>query len=144
MSLTQFSRRMTILADRSEKNLNRVVRRTALAVDQTVVLGTPVNTGRARSNWLVALGVSRKEEIEPYAPGERLGIGEGANAQGALAQGAGVIGIRRSGQDVFISNSVSYIEDLNSGSSQQAPANFVEQAVQAGVNVVQGARVLRD
>ncbi len=141
-SLGQFSRRIQVLGDRIEKNANLVKRKVALAVDQAVVLGTPVDTGNARSNWLVSLSQPRQDQISPYAPGNKLGRGERANAQNAINQGASVVGVARTGQDIYIVNNVDYIGDLNQGSSRQAPANFVEMAVLSGSQVVNSARVL--
>lgn len=141
-SLRQFARRIELRADSIVENVDRLVRQVALAVDQAVVFETPVDTGRARSNWLVSLVEPRQDEIPPYAPGRRLGKGESANAAAALAQGAAVIGMRRPGQDIVISNNVPYIGRLNEGSSAQAPANFVEAAVQSGASVVRGTRVV--
>lgn len=133
---------MTVRADKIGRNVSTVVRKVALAVDQAVVLATPVDTGRARSNWRVSLGSPPTGVIEPYAPGAKLGIGENANAAAAIAQAAGQVAQRREGQDIWISNNVPYIGLLNEGSSRQAPASFVEQAVAAGVSVVAGARVV--
>lgn len=142
MSLERFSRRIATRADSIQRNVDKTVRRVALAADQAVVLGTPVDTGRARSNWRVSLGSPVFDTVEPFAPGARLGLGEQANAQGAIAQGAAVIGARRDGQDIWISNNVPYIGALNDGSSDQAPANFVEAAIAQAVAVVRNARVV--
>lgn len=140
----QFSRRIATLGARVAEEADRTVRRAALAADQAVVLATPVDKGRARSNWLVELDAPRRDTIDPYVPGEGGSTG-GANASAALAQGAAVIG----GYDgdrhtaIAISNNLPYIGRLNAGSSRQAPAGFVEKAVQAAVKQVEGARLLR-
>lgn len=141
-TMAGFAQRINVVAKGVEQNTNILVRKVALSVDQTVVLATPVDTGRARSNWQVALGGAARDEREPYSPGRKLGLGESANAAAAIEQGAGVIANRQSGQNVWISNNVSYIGTLNTGSSKQAPANFVQQAVMAGAAVVQGAKVI--
>jgi hypothetical protein len=142
-SLSQFSRRIRAVGKRVEVNTDKLTRQVALVADQTVVLSTPVDEGRARSNWIVSLGSPALSEREPYAPGSKLGLSEGGNASGAIAQGQGVIAARKSGQDIFISNNVPYISDLNNGTSAQAPANFVEKAVQVAVSAIRGARITR-
>lgn len=123
---------------------DRTVRAAALAADQAVVLATPVDTGRARSNWLVELDAPARTTIEAYAPGSE-GSTAGANSNAALSQAQPVIasydGDRNTG--IAISNNLPYIGPLNSGSSRQAPANFVGKAVQAAVRQIQGARFLR-
>lgn len=111
-----------------------MVRRVALAADQAVVVSTPVDTGRARSNWIVALGDAADSPIEAYTPGEDRST-EAANTQAALAQGEAVIRGYMGGQgtSIHITNNLPYIQKLNDGSSAQAPANFVETAVQQAV-----------
>lgn len=141
-SLGTFSIRIRVRADRVSDNVGRTVRKTALAVDQAVVLSTPVDTGRARSNWRVSLGSRPRGVINPYSPGSGLGRGEQQNAQAAMAQAAAAVAQRRDGQDIYISNNVPYIGKLNDGSSRQAPAGFVQQAVMAGVAAVKGARIV--
>lgn len=116
----------------------------ALAADQAVVLATPVDKGRARSNWLVELDAPARTTVEPYAPGLGGNTG-GANAAAAIAQGQATIALYNGDRNtaIAISNNLPYIGRLNEGSSLQAPAGFVEKAVQAAVKQVQGARLLR-
>lgn len=139
----QFSKRMASLGERVAQEADRTVRAAALAADQAVVLATPVDKGRARSNWLVELDAPARTTIEAYAPGSG-GSTAGPNTTAALAQGQPVIasydGDRNSG--IAISNNLPYIEALNDGHSRQAPAGFVKKAVQAAVKQVQGARLL--
>lgn len=108
-----------------------------------MVLATPVDKGRARSNWLVELDAPRRDTIEPYVPGEGGNTG-GANASAALAQGGAVIGGYNGDHNtaIVISNNLPYIGPLNAGSSRQAPAGFVEKAVQAAVKQVGTVRLL--
>ncbi len=141
-SLDQFSRRIRLRAEDLARNVDQGVKQAALAVDQAVVLGTPVDTGLARSNWLVTRVAPRQGTINAYSPGERLGIGEQQNAAGALAQGQAAVRSRRPGEDIIIQNNVEYIGLLNDGSSQQAPANFVATAVMAGISAVRRRRYL--
>lgn len=137
---TSFADRMRRRGDNVESNANRVLRRTALAILTEVVLGTPVDEGRARSNWAVGLGAAPLTGGKPpHAPGKNLGIGEGANARATIAAGSGVIGNARPGQAIFISNHLPYIGRLNDGYSAQAPAGFVETAVLSGTRVARKA-----
>jgi hypothetical protein len=125
----------------SERNVDRVIREVALIADRELVLQTPVDTGRARSNWIVTIGSPATEVIPPYSPGSKGSSGS-ENANAAIAQGSLVIAQRRSGEDISISNNVPYIGLLNQGSSAQAPAQFVQAAVQRAVVAVRKARVL--
>lgn len=140
--LRSFAARMRRRGQQVETNTNRVKREVALVADRELVLETPVDTGRARSNWIVSLVAPVLADIMPYAPGQKLGKGERENAQAAIDQGSGQIVVARPGQDIYISNNVHYIGRLNDGWSAQAPAGFVQAAVHRAVAVVRKARVL--
>lgn len=140
-SLGEFARRIRLRGQQVETGVNKIVRKVALIADRELVLETPVDTGRARSNWQVSLGSPLTSEREPYSPGEGLGRGEGQNAAGALAQAQERIGARQSEQDIYIQNNVDYIGALNDGSSAQAPAGFVQAAIKRAVAAVRNGRV---
>lgn len=142
-TLDQFSERIEIIANRFEKNTNKLVRQVALLADQTIVLATPVDTGRARSNWIVSVGCTSVNTISPYSEGKALGLAETVNAQGAIAQGVSAVSSRKPGQNIFISNNLSYIGDLNNGTSLQAPKNFVKIAVHAAVAVINKTKLVK-
>ncbi len=77
--------------------------------------GTPVDTGHARANWITSVGAAHAGEVE----------GSGAYTAG-LSE---VLAWRLSDQPLWVANGVPYIQNLNYGSSKQAPALFVEAAV---------------
>lgn len=107
-------------------NADRLVRRCALAVDAAVVIATPVDTGRARANWQVEIGHAASGVVNEVDK----------SGQGAIASGAKVIQAYKGGSSINLTNNLPYIERLNDGWSAQAPAGFVERAVQIGVNAV--------
>jgi hypothetical protein len=141
MDLRTFSRRITAIAERVEPAAQDVVRKTALAVDQTVVMATPVDTGRARVNWQVQAGAMPSDVVPPYAPGAG-GSTAAQNTQAALEQGKIAISGAQPGQEIHITNNLPYIGRLNEGHSAQAPAGFVEQAVNAGIETIRQARLI--
>lgn len=142
MSLRDFSRRIRLRAAEVDTGVNRVVRETALLIDRDLVLGTPVDTGRARANWQVNVGSPETESIPAYVGGAKGSTGA-ANAQAAIAQGEAAIGARQPGQSIFISNNLPYIARLNDGYSAQAPAGFVQTTIQRAVDFIRNrARVL--
>lgn len=144
-SFEDFSRRMGRLSAKIPENADKIVRKTVLAVDQAVVLSTPVDKGRARSNWVAALDEAPTDVIDAYLEGEAGSTG-GANSQAALAQAAGVAASYDGDlhSEVHITNNLPYIEVLNDGSSAQAPADFVGEAVREGVDAIKGSRLLED
>jgi hypothetical protein len=132
VNLDEAGARFKIIAAGIEKRVDETVRKVAIQALQGVVLATPVDTGRARGNWLVSLGYATKVPIS------RLDKGGGS----AIADGRATIAQRREGQDVYLTNNVAYIGRLNEGYSAQAPAQFVQTAVAQAVAVIRGARLL--
>lgn len=131
-----FQRRITILARNIETQVDALVRKTALAVDQTLVMSTPVDTGRARSNWVVQIGSAPDGEIDAYAPGEK-GTTGAENTQAAINQAEAAISRYSGGAgEIHITNNLPYIQRLNDGYSHQAPAGFVEEAISLAVRAV--------
>lgn len=145
-NLGDFSYRMRFRAQNLEANVDRLVRKVAIAADQAVVSGTPVDTGRARSNWLVEIGSTPAGTRAPYVPGEAGSTGA-ANTQAALDHAQDTVrGYRGSehSPEIHITNNLPYIEELNQGSSKQAPENFVEMAIHEAVKAVANTRVVDD
>lgn len=141
-NLNTFSRRIRARANGLGNNLTKMVRRVALIIDGAVVISTPIDTGRAKSNWIVQMNHGASNVIGPYAPGEG-GSTEAANISAATAQAEAVIAGYESGRDweIYISNNVEYIGDLNRGTSAQAGENFVEEAIALGVAAARRARL---
>lgn len=139
--LNGFEKRMKLIAKGVSNETDRLVRKVALAVDASVVLATPVDTGRARSNWIVNLGTASSGVIEPRNPGLG-GSTAGPNARDAIEQGKAVVATYKAGQEIHITNNLDYIKKLNEGSSAQAPDGFIEEAVQAGVKTIGDSRVI--
>lgn len=127
-SLQDFGRRMRLRGQSVADEADQLTRKVALAALSTVTTETPVDTGRARSNWLVALDSPRRDVIESY--------GKDGSAEAATASGSAVISGYRNGQAIYITNNLPYIGRLNDGWSAQAPAGFVETAVAAAVREV--------
>lgn len=101
--------------------LDEAVRFCGLSVLAYVKPATPVDTGRARSNWHLDSGAPTVIKVEP---------GQGQTDEEAQAA-AGTY----TGKDgaIHVSNNLPYIERLNDGYSQQAPAGFVQDAIQAAI-----------
>jgi len=121
-----------------DKRSTDILRKTALVVDQVVITGTPVKSGRARSGWDVAIGV------EPNTVPSSEPVSAEAGTAEALSQGRRVIEGYRSGQPgIYISNGLPYIQALEDGSSGQAPAGMVDQAALAGREFAKAQKLLK-
>lgn len=132
-SFDVFIKRIRGRAEEVEQGARRVQRRAAIAINQTVVLATPVDTGHARANWQVGLGSAPKNELD-----------EEDKAGGpTLARNNSAIGKSPLRKAIFLSNLVPYIGELNRGSSAKAPAMFVQLAVQEAISAVARTKVFR-
>lgn len=129
-----------------QRFVERAIQRVSIETHANLVAsppsGTPVDTGWARSNWVPSVGTP----FDGVAGSRPTTSGEGGldfgQQQLGLARVAASYRLRDG--NVFISNNVPYISALNSGSSQQSPAGFVQSAIQKGVaSAVRGLRQRR-
>jgi hypothetical protein len=129
-NLGAFAERMRKQAADVEPALDETLRKVALVANQTLIMATPVDTGRARANWQVSIDAPVESETVD------------TNAQGAIERNKGTIASYRGGA-LIIQNNVPYIGALNDGWSAQAPAGFVEKALQNAARAVAKQKVLR-
>jgi hypothetical protein len=116
-----FERRMRELGERIHRNFSSFVKQTTDAVQEYLIVGTPVKTGRARNGWNVSPDEPNNSPPDMTGPFDPSGTTR-IDANRAIIAGEPL------GVHYFITNNVPYIGDLNSGSSQQAPEGFVEKA----------------
>ncbi|WP_293395539.1 hypothetical protein [Nevskia sp.] len=105
--------------------------RLALDIDSRLVLATPVKSGRARSNWLASVDEPRREIVEPRTDDE------------TLAEAVAVVDRAKEYPLIYITNNLPYIQRLNEGSSKQAPAAFVETAIDGAMQPLVAAGFLK-
>lgn len=132
-NLAQFSRSLQAFNKKVETETEALIRRVLLAIQDSVVLNTPIDTSRARTNWVPTLDTPATAEV-PFAMGA---YGSTANEAYQRAMGAAkeVAGQVKIGRKVWITNCVPYIHLLNDGSSTQQSRLFVERAVEVGRNI---------
>ncbi len=134
-TMAQFSRNIRKQGSQIENSGTRLIVKMSRKALRSLVNGTPVDKGVARSNWRVGVGSPTRSVISAYSPGRHLGIGERANASAAIAAGNAKIDSARPGQgrrfgtSIYINNNVSYIYKLNTGSSKQSSPGFIEAAL---------------
>lgn len=92
-----------------ERNTNKLLRQAASAMVRTAVNRTPVDTGRAVSNWRVGLGQPTRSDIGAYSPGQK-GSTASANQAAALAAAESRIATATVDKPVYISNNVKYYQ----------------------------------
>ncbi|MHA6642130.1 HK97 gp10 family phage protein [Mesorhizobium sp. A623] len=143
--LDGFSKRMSRISIEVEGGVEHAVKDCAGAVARSVISNTPVDTGRARSNWTAQMDATFAGLFPAHVPGVK-GSTATANAEVAIEKAEAVIeqfDISKN-SSIHISNSLPYIRALNDGHSKQAPADFVKLAVMDGLATVRNAKILKD
>jgi hypothetical protein len=111
--------------------MDQIVRKVALELFTRIIYKTPVDTGRARANWQVAIGTPAAGTVEID---DKSG---NATVSKATAKSAGF----KAGDTIYLANNLPYIRRLEDGYSQQAPAGMVTLTVQEFAAVVKAIGV---
>jgi len=113
--------KLAIAIHKAEKEIElttvNVMKSLALQIDQSLVLNTPRDTGRAAGNWITSIKEPSREVREIESNG------------GIPTEDLDVIASAKLGDTIYISNNLPYIGVLNDGSSQQVAAGFVEKSI---------------
>lgn len=111
-----------------EKKLEKVKRTFAFGLYNKIVEKTPVDTGRAKCNWNVCINKQDSTTNNEYTK---------KDLASRIKEAAGILEQQGKVEDViYISNNLPYIEALEHGHSQQAPAGMV------GVTLVNAQNIL--
>lgn len=126
-----FTLQLQAFVDKARGNAEQVVRKVGIEMLRSVVLKSPVDTGRFRANWVVDFS-------------GRGGLVPGVDKSGVRAISTGTNEILRFqlGGVLWMMNSLPYARRLEYGWSQQAPGGmvritvaefqgFIDQAVKA-------------
>jgi hypothetical protein len=95
-----------------------------LQIDRNLRATTPVLTGHARASWIPSVGSPSSDEP----------AGDDGSAHEAGV--ASVLSYRLDLGDLYVSNNAPYIQILNLGTSTQAPAGFIEAAIDAAQTTI--------
>lgn len=111
-------------------DLEKAARAVALDLFSRIIVKTPVDTGRARGNWMIDIGRAPEGMLaQGFGPGRAEGGEPGSNAAAAQANAmaqASRLGGFRLGVTISIRNTLPYIIRLENGWSDQAPAGMVK------------------
>jgi hypothetical protein len=113
----------------TRRNVAQVMQMATVEFYRQVIISTPVDTGRARNGWNITIQAPSMT-VPPEGKYSMPNIEE---------HGLSTIISVTPEQVIYITNRVPYIENLNKGSSRQAPARFVELAaerVQRGIKAL--------
>jgi hypothetical protein len=114
------------LVANAKEDLHTVVRKSTFHVFRSVVLRSPVDTGRFRANWNASFGAP--EYTTTVSTNEGRGITEASKALSFPVGGV-----------AYLSNGLAYAVQLEHGYSKQAPAGMVKLAAAEFARFVQGA-----
>lgn len=104
-----------------EKRAEKIIRGTSFAIFKRVIERTPVKTGRAKGNWQTDIGQPASGDVERNDTTPKGSISqEMISSLTFVTQQAAV------GDAVYMVNNLPYIQKLEDGSSQQAPAGMVK------------------
>ena len=115
----KFSSDLANFARKTGISMDKVVRKISLDLMRDLVMGTPVDTGHARSNWFV--GTNRDGGIDKAMA---------KNGSPSFARAAQFATALRAGGVFYITNNLPYIMRLEYGHSKvQAPLGWVRSTV---------------
>lgn len=95
--------------------MDLVIRKVALELFQRVILRSPVDSGRFRGNWQVAIG---------NIPAGTLELEDKTGTATVNKIQAATLGLK-AGQIIYLANNLPYAQRLEDGHSGQAPAGMV-------------------
>lgn len=123
----------------TKAHVPKLLRMFGIEYYRQVTISTPVDTGRARYSWTVAVDTPDFSVAAP-APAEWKGQSQGGAAYYQLDTEKAAKYFTpdkvKDNSTVYIANSVPYVGKLNNGWSRQAPARFVELAFENVVNKI--------
>ncbi|RLE28260.1 MAG: hypothetical protein DRJ65_00085 [Acidobacteria bacterium] len=111
-----FELQLKAFEDKVPEVMTKVIKKVGLELYMRIVIKTPVDTGRARGNWLIASGVIPQGVVDTLATAPNV-----AMALSTLASYDSL-----SGMSIFIANNLDYINALEHGHSGQAPEGMVQ------------------
>lgn len=139
VDLAVFAKRMRKLGENIQGNANEKARTAARRIVGSLTENTPADSGTAISNWQASLGSAAVGTLPASTPGKG-GSTRAANATAARQRAAAVIAAQRPSQTIHITNNLPYIQPLNDGHSEQAPAGFIQTSILEGL---QSARAVK-
>ena len=153
-TLTDLANEMEALAKRIGNAANQAAKDVATTVLTDLVQVTPADVGTAISNWRITIDSPAVGILGAYVPSPRGRTKNGdwvhavdpiitaqANVPPTLQHAQAVLSGKSPGQVIFITNNLPYIETLNNGSSEQAPAGYVDRAVILGGQAVSKVKI---
>lgn len=103
-----------------DKQVENAMKLASMLLIESLTFITPVDTGRARSNWIVTTG----EPSRGIIPDSQI------DKQGSASKSSADSAQPKIGVGFYISNNLPYIEYLENGTDNMAPYNMVKRSIQ--------------
>lgn len=118
--MSRFGTKLRAAHDRNMDKIDQISKKIMIDLDNKVVVRTPVDTGRARGNWIPSVGAATFTVTEVNDKSGQLSISASISAHMAAGKLA----------PMFLTNNLPYIQKLENGHSQQAPMGMAKLSVQ--------------
>ena len=115
---SSFAASMARFKARHKADAERIHRRTVAKLGDSLIDGTPEDTGHAAGNWHAAIGREDRDEIENADP---------TRARAQIRSIAERIEI---GDEVFLTNAAPYILALEYGDAKHSPSGMMRRTLQ--------------
>lgn len=116
MTNDKFRQDVKNIINKGNNRQNQFVRKLCLELDRSVVLKSPVDTGRFRANWNIGFG----------SPDTSTTTNTDASGSSAISKAKSILTGDLTGKKIFITNSLPYAYRLEyEGWSNQAPQGMV-------------------
>jgi hypothetical protein len=118
-------------AEKANGRMDLVVRKISLDIFRRIILRSPVDTGRFRGNWQVAIGKIPEGVVELQLDEKAAKTKEGSKGRAAaigtatISAAAAETAKVRAGDVIYFVNNLPYGPRLENGWSPQAPAGMV-------------------
>ncbi len=120
-----FERKIQAWVNKTKRTKVTTVEKVCMQLTTSVVMRTPVDTGRARGNW--------QPSLDSIASGT---TDRTSKAGASVIRNAKTEAKQAHGRRFFLVNNLPYIKKLEDGSSNQAPAGMVAVTVAAFKGIV--------
>jgi len=113
-----FASALLALADYAEASVETVIRKACIDLYKMIVERTPIDTGRAKASWSLGIdhGEDKADDEDGYSFNEISSI---------IQDNVSEFKFGIHDDQVVIYNNMEYIEQLENGTSQQAPSGMV-------------------
>jgi len=129
MTLGNFTLDIARFVEKAKGNVDLVLRKISLDIFKRVVMKSPVDLGRFKGNWQVAIG---------NVPAGTLEINDKTGTATISRIEAETLKLK-AGQTIYLVNNLEYARPLEYGHSKQAPAGVVRTTLSEFPGIVRAA-----